>query len=174
MGEGAWLIGFIVAQRVCELAYVRRNTARLLAAGAVEFGRAHYPFMVAFHAAWLIGLFALGRDHHVARLLLGAIILLQAGRLWVLMTLKGRWTTRIIILRNAPLVATGPYRFMRHPNYMIVVLEIAVVPLALGLPAFAIAASLINAVLIWRRIQVENAALALTAGDGNGEFEPRL
>ena len=172
MGEGAWLIGFIAAQRICELAYVRRNTVRLLDAGAVEFGRAHYPFMIVFHAAWLIGLFALGRDHHVDRLLLGAIVLLQAGWLWVLMTLKGRWTTRIIILRNAPLIAAGPYRFMRHPNYMIVVLEIAVVPLALGLPVFAAAASLINAALIWWRIRVENAALAWAAGDENGDPAP--
>jgi methyltransferase len=173
MGEGAWLIGFIAAQRICELAYVRRNTARLLAAGAVEFGRAHYPFMVVFHAAWLIGLFALGRDNQIDRLLLSVIVLLQIGRLWVLMTLKGRWTTRIVILRNAPLIAAGPYRFMHHPNYMIVVLEIAAIPLAIGLPVFAVAALLVNAVLIWHRIRVENAALAWGVSGENGKRASR-
>jgi methyltransferase len=84
---------------------------------------------------------------------------LQALRLWVLATLKGRWTTRIIILPGAPLVRSGPYRFLRHPNYAIVVGEIAALPLAFGLPLYAIVFSLINALILHVRVKAENAAL---------------
>ncbi|MEX1083456.1 MAG: isoprenylcysteine carboxylmethyltransferase family protein, partial [Xanthobacteraceae bacterium] len=137
MGEGALLIAFIAAQRIAELLLARRNTKRLLAAGGVEFGRSHYPFIVALHAAWLVGLWLLGRDRAIDPLLLAAFVLLQAGRIWVIGTLGQRWTTRIIVVPGKAPVARGPYRWLRHPNYLIVALEIAVVPLALGLPVFA-------------------------------------
>lgn len=160
MGEGAWLIAFIVAERLIELAIAQRNTARLLADGAVEFGRAHYPLIVALHVAWLAGLWFLGREHDVSRAWLVVFIVLQVLRAWTIASLGRRWTTRIIVLPAAPLTAGGPYRFMRHPNYLVVALEIAVVPLALGLPAFALVFSLANAALLLWRIRVENAALA--------------
>lgn len=160
MGEGGYLVIFIVAQRLAELAIARRNTARLLAAGGVEFGRGHYPLVVLFHAAWIAGLWILGKDHDVNRIGLAIFIVLQFLRGWTIATLGSRWTTRIIVMPGLPRVIGGPYRFLRHPNYAIVAAEIAVVPLALGLPIFALAAFLANAAILAIRIQAEDAALA--------------
>lgn len=163
MAGGALLIGFVALQRLGELMLARSNTRRLLAQGGVEFGRVHYPWMVALHTAWLIGLWWFGRDRAVDPFLLGVFILLQVGRLWVIASLGRRWTTRIIVLPGAPLVASGPYRWLKHPNYWIVALEIAVVPLALGLPVFAAVFTLLNALILYHRIRAENAALAQAA-----------
>jgi methyltransferase len=163
MAEGALLVAFITVQRLAELLLARRNTKRLLAEGGVEFGRSHYPWMVALHSAWLLGLWWLGHARSVDPLLLGVFILLQAGRLWVIVSLGRRWTTRIIVLPRAPLVASGPYRWLKHPNYLIVALEIAVVPLALGLPVFAAVFTLLNACILYLRIRTESAALAQAA-----------
>ena len=163
MAEGALLVAFITLQRLAELLLSRRNTQRLLAEGGVEFGRSHYPWMVALHSAWLLGLWWLGHARSVDPLLLGVFILLQAGRLWVIASLGRRWTTRIIVLPRAPLVASGPYRWLKHPNYLIVALEIAVVPLALRLPVFAAVFTFLNACILYLRIRTENAALAQAA-----------
>ena len=160
MGEGVWLIGFLTVQRLAELAWAQRNTARLRAAGGVEFGAAHYPLMVALHAFWLLGLWLAGHDRPVDPAWLAVFVVLQLGRLWVLLSLGGRWTTRVIALPGAAPIVRGPYRWFRHPNYWVVVLEIAVVPLALGLPVFALVFSLANAVVLMVRIRVENRALA--------------
>jgi methyltransferase len=92
---------------------------------------AHYPLIVAVHAGWLAALWLLAPGQPVSRVLLAIFLLLQLGRLWVLHTLAERWTTRIIILPNGPLVTGGPFRFVRHPNYLVVVLEIAVLPACL-------------------------------------------
>jgi methyltransferase len=164
MGEGALLIGFIAVQRLAELVLARRNTARLRAMGATEFGRSHYLWIVALHAAWLGGLWILGRDHTVDRFLLLIFILLQIGRIWVMVTLGQRWTTRIIVLPGERLVARGPYRWIRHPNYLIVCLEIALVPLALGLTAFGALFTLLNALVLFQRMRVEDAALQWATG----------
>lgn len=164
MAEGAFLIAFIVAQRLAELLLARRNTVRLLAAGGVEFGRTHYPWIVALHAAWLAALWLFGSDRAINPILLVIFILLQAGRIWVIGSLGWRWTTRIIVMPDARLVASGPYRWLRHPNYLIVALEIAVVSLALGLPGVAVLFTLLNAAILYHRIRTENAALAWAAG----------
>ena len=163
MAEGALLIAFVALQRLVELGLARRNTRQLLAEGGIEFGRAHYPWMVALHSAWLLGLWWLGHARSVDPIWLGVFILLQAGRLWVIASLGRRWTTRIIVLPRAPLVASGPYRWLKHPNYLIVALEMAVVPLALGLPIFAAVFTLLNACILYLRIRTENAALARAA-----------
>jgi len=160
MGEGAWLVAFLVVQRLAELGFAQWNTLRLRAAGGVEFGAAHYPLMVALHAFWLLGLWMLGHGSAVDPFWLAVFVVLQAGRLWVIMSLGRRWTTRVIVLPGTEAVARGPYRWLRHPNYLIVALEIAVVPLALGLPAFALAFTLANAALLSLRIRAENRALA--------------
>jgi methyltransferase len=159
VGEGAWLIAFLIVQRLAELGFAQWNTARLRGAGGVEFGAAHYPLMVALHAFWLLGLWMLGHDRSIDPFWLTVFILLQAGRLWVVATLGWRWTTRVIVLPGVAPVARGPYRWLRHPNYWIVVAEIAVVPLALYLPLFALVFSLANAALLATRIRVENQAL---------------
>jgi methyltransferase len=163
MGEGAWLIGFLVAQRLTELGLAQWNVARLRAAGGVEFGAGHYPLMVALHGAWLLALWVFGRDRGVDPVWLAVFVLLQVARVWVIASLGRRWTTRVIVLPGAPPVARGPYRWFSHPNYAVVVLEIAVVPLALGLPFMALTFSLANAVLLAWRIRVESRALAWAA-----------
>ena len=160
MGEGAWLIAFLIAQRLAELGLAQWNTVRLRGRGAIEFGAAHYPLIVALHACWLLGLWLLGHDRSVDPFWLAVFIVLQAGRLWVIATLGRRWTTRVIVLPGAAPIARGPYRWLRHPNYLVVVGEIAVVPLALGLPLFALVFSLANAGMLAYRIRVEKQALA--------------
>jgi len=169
MGEGAWLVAFLIVQRLAELGLAQWNTLRLRAAAGVEFGAAHYPLLVALHAFWLLGLWMLGHDRNVDPLWLALFILLQAGRVWVIASLGRRWTTRVIVMPGAAPVARGPYRWLRHPNYLIVVAEIAVVPLALGLPLFALAFSLANAALLALRIRVENQALAWAASHARGD-----
>ncbi len=159
LGEGAWLIGFLIVQRLAELVLAQRNTRNLLTQGGVEFGRAHYPFMVALHASWLAALAVAGYARPIDPAWLAVFVLLQAARVWVIASLGPRWTTRIIVLPGAAPRTVGPYRFVRHPNYIVVALEIAVVPLALGLPALAVVFSLANAAMLYVRISVENEAL---------------
>ena len=160
MGEGAWLVAFLIVQRLAELGLAQWNTLRLRANGGVEFGAAHYPLIVVLHSFWLLGLWMFGHDRSVDPVWLIVFIALQAGRLWVIASLGRRWTTRVIVVPGAAPIARGPYRWLRHPNYLIVILEIAVVPLALGLPLFALGFSLANAALLAYRIRIENRALA--------------
>jgi methyltransferase len=164
VGAGGWLIVFLVAQRLAELALAQRNTTRLRAAGAAEFGASHYPVMVALHACWLLALWAAGHDHPVKPAWFALFVLLQAGRVWVIASLGRRWTTRVIVLPGTAPVARGPYRFIKHPNYVVVAMEIAVVPLALGLPILALVFSLANAAMLAWRIRVENQALQWASG----------
>lgn len=153
------ILALVTLQRLSELVLAERNTRRLLAKGAHEVGRGHYFYMVAVHAGWLITLWLLGPGPpvHVGPLLL--YLALQAARVWVIATLGERWTTRIIILPDAPLVRHGPYRWLDHPNYWIVVAEIAILPLVFGLPEVAVFFSLLNAIVLWVRIREENRAL---------------
>jgi methyltransferase len=160
MRERACLVAFLVAQRLVELCFAQFNTRRLRAKGGVEFGAAHYPLMIALHASWLLGLWLLGHDRSVIPFWLAIFVLLQVGRLWVIASLGRRWTTRVIVLPGFAPVSRGPYRWLKHPNYLIVALEIAVVPLALGLPLFALIFSAANAALLAYRIRFENEALA--------------
>ncbi|MBB5571537.1 MULTISPECIES: isoprenylcysteine carboxyl methyltransferase family protein [Rhizobium] len=153
------LLTFVTLQRLAELLHARRNTAALLAQGAREIAPEHYPYMVAMHAAWLVGLWLLAADRPVSLIWFLVFMVLQSLRVWVLATLKGRWTTRIIVLPSAALVTRGPYRFLSHPNYAVVIGEIAVLPLAFGLPLFALIFSLLNAAILTIRIRAENAAL---------------
>jgi methyltransferase len=159
MSFASIILALVTLQRLGELVLARRNTQRLIARGAVEVGAGHYPLLVAMHAAWLIALWIYGHDQPVDPILLVAFIALQGLRCWILATLGPRWTTRIIVLPGAPLVAKGPYRFLPHPNYAVVVGEIAALPLAFGLPAYAAAFTLLNAVVLTIRIRAENAAL---------------
>ncbi len=154
------ILCFVTLQRLAELLYSRRNTARLLAQGAHEAAPGHYPLMIALHATWLAGLWWLAPGQPIDGLWLAVFAVAQAFRLWVLATLGGRWTTRIIVLAGAPLIASGPYRLLRHPNYAVVIAEIASLPLAFGLTGYALAFSLLNAIVLVVRIRAENGALA--------------
>jgi len=149
----------VTLQRVGELWLSNRNTRRLLASGAREYGASHYPLIVAVHALWLIGLWWLAPDRPIDGFWLGLFVLIEIARIWVLATLGRRWTTRIIVLPNAPLVRRGPYRFVNHPNYLVVVGEIAVLPLVFGLWRIALIFTLLNAAVIAIRIREENRAL---------------
>jgi methyltransferase len=154
------ILALVTLQRLGELVLAERNTRWLLSKGAYEVGRGHYQFLVAVHAGWLVALWLLGPGPpiHIVPLIL--YIALQFARIWVIATLGGRWTTRIIILPGAPLVRSGPFRRLRHPNYAIVVAEIAFLPLVFGLPAVAAFFSVLNAIVLWVRIREENRALA--------------
>jgi methyltransferase len=154
------VLGFVTAERVAELFLAKRNTARLLGRGAKEIAPAHYPLIVGLHIAWLGGLWWLAWDLPIHWAWLALFAILQGLRVWVLATLGERWTTRIVALPGAPLVESGPYRFFKHPNYAVVVGEIAVLPLVFGLIWYALAFSILNAMVLSIRITAENAALA--------------
>lgn len=154
------LLGFVTAERLAELVLARRHTAKLLGCGAVEFAPAHYPLIVALHAAWLTGLWLLAWNRPILWVWLVPFAALQLLRVWVLVTLGERWTTRIIVLPGAPLVSGGPYRYLKHPNYTVVVGEIAILPLVFHLPWYALAFSILNGMVLFIRITAESAALS--------------
>lgn len=150
----------VTAQRLAELVYANRNTRRLLARGGVETGAEHYPLIVGLHGVWLAGLWLLAWDRPPDWGWLGIYLVLQGLRVWILVSLGSRWTTRIITVPGEALVRRGPYRFLPHPNYAVVVAEIAVLPLAFGLWAYAVVFSVLNAAVLWIRIRAEDRALA--------------
>jgi methyltransferase len=163
-----WLVLLVAAQRLAEVAWARRNERRLRAAGGVEIGARHYPLFFVLHGSWLAALWLLvPPDAPVIVALLMVFALLQGGRLWVIASLGGYWTTRIISVRDAPLVRRGPYRWLRHPNYLVVAGEIAVLPLAFGAWRIALVFSALNGLLSWHRIRVEDAALAPRRAGGS-------
>jgi methyltransferase len=159
MWPSVLLLAFVTLQRLAELIHARRNTAQLLAQGAREVAPEHYPYLVTLHAAWLAGLWWLAADRPIEWGWLAVFAAAQVMRVWVLYSLGRRWTTRIIVLPHAPLVATGPYRFLRHPNYVVVAVELAALPLAFGLTAYAVFFSLANAIVLFVRIRAEDAIL---------------
>jgi len=153
------ILALVTLQRLAELALARRNTATLIARGAIEVGAGHYPLIVVLHAAWLAALWVFGRNQQVNFAALAVFVVLQGLRLWIVASLGPRWTTRIIVLPGAPLVSSGPYRFLSHPNYAVVAAEIAVLPLALHLPWVALMFTILNAAALAIRIRVEAQAL---------------
>ncbi len=156
-----WTLGLVALQRLIELAHARRNTARLLRLGAVEADAAAYPLFVLLHAGWLASLaLFVPAATPPDWLLIGLFVVLQAARIWVIASLGRYWTTRIITLHDTPLVQTGPFRYLRHPNYLLVTAEIAVLPLAFGAVAMAATFSVLNLALLARRIRIEERVLA--------------
>jgi methyltransferase len=157
----AVMLGLVIGQRLGELLIANRNTKRLLARGGREIGAAHYPLFIVLHTAWLAAMAVfVPYDTHPILPLIAVYLLLQLARVWVIISLGGYWTTRIITVDDAPVVRRGPYRFMRHPNYLVVALEIAVLPLAFRAWWIAAVFSVLNAALIGYRISVEQRALA--------------
>lgn len=153
------ILGLVTVQRMFELWLSNRNTRRLLALGAREYGRSHYPLIVGLHVVWLATLWWLARARAIDGFWLAAFVLLQVARVWVIATLGERWTTRIIVLPDAPLVRAGPYRFVHHPNYIVVAGEIAALPLVFGLWRVALIFTLLNAAVLAIRIRAEDRAL---------------
>ena len=154
------VLAVVALQRGAELILARAHATRLLRRGGVEVDRAGYKWFVVLHAAWLVALAAaVPADALPDWTLLALFGVLQAGRVWVIAALGRRWTTRLIVLPGTPPVRRGPYRWLRHPNYLIVAGELAILPLAFGAVAIAIAFSAANAMLVLRRIRLEDGAL---------------
>jgi methyltransferase len=154
------ILALVTLQRAAELVVSSRNTRELIARGAVEVAPRHYPLIVTVHAAWLVTLWIFGHDQPVNPVLLLLYLVLQGLRFWVMRTLGSRWTTRIIVLPAEPLVSSGPYRLLSHPNYVVVAGEIALLPLVLGLAWLAAIFTVLNAAVLAIRIRAENRALA--------------
>ncbi len=156
-----WILGLVVLQRLGELVLASANTRRLLARGGQEIGRRHYPLFILLHGSWLVAIAVTTPIQTQPNwLLIGVFVVLQLLRVWVIATLGPYWTTRIISVEGAPIVRGGPFRFVRHPNYCVVIGEIAVLPLAFGDWPVALVWSLLNALLLRHRIGVEMEALA--------------
>jgi methyltransferase len=160
-----WTLGLVALQRLIELAHAQNNSARLRRLGALEADAGGYPLYVLLHAGWLTSLAVfVPATTPPYWPLIGVFALLQLGRIWVIASLGRYWTTRMITLPDAPLVRTGPFRYLRHPNYLLVVAEIAVLPLAFGAVAIAVSFSTLNLLLIARRIRIEERVLAPRRG----------
>jgi methyltransferase len=160
------LVALVAVQRLVELRVSRRHERALRARGAVEAGAGHYPVMVALHTLFLAACMAevwlLGRPFlpSLGWPALAVLLLAQALRYWTISTLGERWTTRVLVPAGEPLVAAGPFRFVRHPNYLAVALEIAALPLVHAAWLTALSFSAANVVLLRVRIGVEERALA--------------
>jgi methyltransferase len=167
------LVAVVATQRLAELALSRRNVAGLLAAGGVEVGRSHYPWMVLLHATFLpsclLEVWGLERPFNraLAVAMLVALVAAAALRGWVIFTLGRRWSTRVVCLPGVAPIRGGPYRFLRHPNYLAVVVEMAALPLVHSAWLTAVFFTVANLLLLRERVRVEEQALVVAA-DGVG------
>lgn len=173
---GALILGVaaVAAQRLAELLLSRRNERAARASGAVERGAAHYPFMVGLHALWLICTLVEGLLRGPALPPYGPAALIpflavQPLRYWAIGSLGPAWNTRILVVPGRKPVARGPYRFIRHPNYVVVVVEILTFPLIFGAWATALVFTVLNAALLRVRVREEERALAELAGPRNDD-----
>ena len=162
-------VGLIANQRLLELLYSRRNERRLRDRGAVERGSAHYPVIVAIHALWLVSTLVEGLLRGPEPpvwwpLPLAAFLLVQPLRYWSIFSLGENWNTRVLVVPGGKLVKTGPYRYFPHPNYIVVAVEVLTFPLIFGAWITAVVFSLLNAAMLYVRIQTENRALRELAG----------
>lgn len=159
------LVALLGAERLVELRVAKRNEAWSRAQGAEEHGAGHYPWMVGLHSAFLVGLTAepllADRPWTPAFYLpFGALALLAQGlRWWCITTLGPRWNTRVLVIPGLPPVRGGPYRWLRHPNYLAVVVEGVAMPMMHGLWLTAAGFTVLNAALLATRLRVENDAL---------------
>jgi methyltransferase len=165
LGGYLGFLGLLAAERLVELFLSKRNAARAFARGGVETGQGHYRVMVVFHSLFLVacGAEVVGLARPFPGALgfgaLGVALVAQALRYWAIASLGDRWNTRIIVVPGLEPVTRGPYRFLRHPNYVAVVLELAAVPLIHGAWVTAAVFTLGNALLLLVRIRAEEVAL---------------
>ena len=159
MWLNATILVLVTLQRLSELVISHRNTKRLIARGGYEAGAGHYPLIIAFHTVWLAGLWYLVSNHDIRWPWLVAYLVLQAIRGWCIAVLGDRWTTRIIVMPDEPLVESGPYRYLRHPNYFVVAAEIFILPMAFGLIWYGLIFAIMNAAIVYWRIKMEDEAL---------------
>jgi methyltransferase len=159
------LLGLVGVERLAELVISRRNTAWSLARGGAEHGSGHYPVMVALHSMLLVGaaIEVMVADRPFVPALgwpmLGLVVAAQALRWWCIGTLGRRWSTRVVVVPGLPLVGTGPYRVLRHPNYLAVVVEGITLPLVHSAWVTAALFTALNLALLRVRVSVEERAL---------------
>ncbi|MFJ4923732.1 isoprenylcysteine carboxyl methyltransferase family protein [Streptomyces sp. NPDC088725] len=172
------LVLAVGAERVAELVVGRRNLRWSLERGGVERGQGHYPPMVVLHTGLLFGALAevrLGHRPFEAALgwtMLAVVLAAQALRWWCIRTLGPRWNTKVVIVPGLPLVTGGPYRWIRHPNYVAVVAEGLALPLVHGAWVTALVFTVLNAWLLTVRLRCENSALAPALALGDGGTRP--
>lgn len=156
----SWVLLYIIVQRLGELVYANSNTKRLIAEGGEEFGADHYQYFIFLHSAWIaIIALLLNPEYPLNPAFLAIFIATQFLRFWTLASIGRWWTTRVISAPHFDRIKRGPYKYISHPNYLVVVLEIAIIPLLLGLPWVALVFSILNAILLRHRLGVENAVL---------------
>jgi methyltransferase len=160
------VLAYVIIQRLAELVYANSNTRRLLAEGGKEYGRNHYPLFILLHGSWLIAIVLFAQPAPAPKLwLLAAFIVSQAFRFWTLASIGRWWTTRIISAPSFPRVRKGPYRFLPHPNYTVVVIEIALLPMLLGAHMLVLPFTIANALLLAWRIRIEAGVLSGRKGE---------
>ncbi|KMJ59698.1 hypothetical protein AB685_02190 [Bacillus sp. LL01] len=179
----ALFFAFIITQRVVELGIARRNEQWILSQGAVEYGKEHYKYMVSLHVAFLASflLEVVALDRTLSPFwpaILILFILTQSLRIWAIQSLGKYWNTKVLILPDASIVKTGPYKFLRHPNYIIVVMEIMLIPLMFNAFITAIVFTALNAWMLSVRIPLEERGLSeMTTNyasymEGRNRFSP--
>jgi len=155
-------IVLLILLRIGELRLSKRNEKWLLQNGAIEYGSEHYPWMVLLHTGFIVALVIEYVTQPIASYSLVLIVLyffLIVFKTWVVLSLGKFWNTKIYRVKNFPLVKKGVYKYIKHPNYMIVVAEIAIIPLAFHLYYTAVIFSTLNLIMLYVRINVENKAL---------------
>lgn len=162
-------VALVGVQRLVELVLARRNERRARARGAVERGRSHYLFIVALHSLWLLATLIEGllRGPELPALWpipLALFLLVQPLRYWALVSLGERWNTKILVVPGAKPIRRGPYKYLSHPNYVVVVVEILTFPLIFGAWVTALVFTVLNAAVLWVRVREENRALTELAG----------
>jgi len=162
------VFGIVVIQRLIELIISKQNEKWLLSKGAVEYGASHYKYIVIMHTCFFLSLlleFNISDRYKELNILnytfLVFFILLQFGRVWVLASLGKFWNTKIFRIRGVELVKKGPYKFFKHPNYIVVIFEILILPLIFDLYYTAIIFTVLNGLMLSVRIKEENKALTL-------------
>jgi methyltransferase len=159
----------VAVQRLLELRYSRRNERRLRSLGAIERGAGHYPAMVALHALWLVSTLVEGllRGPEIPvwyPVPLAAFLLVQPLRYWAILSLGENWNVRILVVPERKLLWSGPYRYLPHPNYVVVTVEVLTFPLIFGVWATALVFSILNAAFLYVRIRAEERALKEFSG----------
>ncbi|ADM38199.1 isoprenylcysteine carboxyl methyltransferase family protein [Bacillus spizizenii ATCC 6633 = JCM 2499] len=158
------LIAILIAQRAAEMAVARQNEQKVKKQGAIEFGESHYPYIIIMHILFFLSLIAevLLMNKQPSSWWIGiaaAILIVQAVRYWALCSLGAYWNTKILVVPGAELVKKGPYKWMKHPNYTVVILEILLIPLLYQAYVTMCLFSIVNAVLLTVRIRTEDKAL---------------
>jgi methyltransferase len=166
-------VGLVSLQRLLELGLSRRHERVLRELGAVERGRGHYPLLVGLHVLWLLSTLIEGllRGPSIPAwwpVPLALFLLAQPLRYWAILSLGEYWNTRVLVVPGTTPVGHGPYRYLSHPNYVVVAVEIATFPLIFGAWITALVFSALNAALLYARIRTENRALAELAKPGVG------